>query len=88
MITTIFSDDNQVKRVGQLTGDDTQNLIDMIDEVNPHTISSSKVKSIDVDSNLRILSIRDWIASHRRSAGDVYATYTASVTVRPYFRNR
>lgn len=36
LITTIFSDHNQVKMVEHLSGDDAQAFIDVIDEVSPH----------------------------------------------------
>ena len=42
LITAVFLDDNQVKRVGLFSGDGAQNFIDMIDEVGPHTILRSK----------------------------------------------
>ena len=42
LITAVFLDDDQVKRVEQLSGDDAQTFIDVIDEVSPHTISCSK----------------------------------------------
>jgi anti-sigma factor ChrR (cupin superfamily) len=58
LIATIFSDDNQVKVVGHVTGDDAQTIIDVIDEVGPCTISCSKDKPIDFHSNLHILLIR------------------------------
>ena len=46
LITKMFEDDNQVKVVEQLSGDDAQNFIDMIDKVTPHTILHSKDKLI------------------------------------------
>lgn len=63
LITAIFLDDSQVERVRQISGDDAQNLIDIIDRVSPRTISSPKNKLVDFDSNFHILSIRCWIAS-------------------------
>jgi len=51
LATTIFSDHNQVKTVGQLSGDDAQNFIDVIDDVSPCTISHSMDEAIDFDSN-------------------------------------
>jgi len=42
LITTIFSDNKQVEVVMQLSGDDAQAFINMIEEVSPHAISHSK----------------------------------------------
>ena len=87
LITAIFLDDSQVEKVRQLSGDDAQNLIDIIDGVSPRTISSSKNKLVDFDSNFHIFSIRYWIASHRRSAGGVCAICTRFATNKPCFRD-
>ena len=46
LITKMFLDDNQVKLVEQLSGDDAQNFIVMIDKVSPRTIPHSKDKLI------------------------------------------
>lgn len=35
LVTTIFSDKNQVEKAGRLAGDDAQTFIDAIDEVVP-----------------------------------------------------
>jgi hypothetical protein len=51
LITTIFSDHNQVKVIEDLAGTDAQTFIDIVDEVSPHTISHSKGKLMDLDSN-------------------------------------
>ena len=88
LITAIFLDGSQVERVRQISGDDAQNLIDIIDGVSPRTISSPKNKLVDFDSNFHILSIRCWIASHRRSAGGVCAICTRFTTNKPCFRDR
>jgi hypothetical protein len=40
LITEIFSDHNQVDAVGNLSGDDTQDFIDVIDEASTCTLSS------------------------------------------------
>ena len=37
LVTTIFSDRNQVEMAGNLYGDDAQTFIDMIDEVSART---------------------------------------------------
>ena len=52
LITTIFSDHNQVEMVGELSGSDAQTFVDMIDEVSPHKILRSRNKLIDFDINL------------------------------------
>ena len=87
LITTIFSDDNQVKRVGQLSGDEAQNLIDIINGVSARSISHSR-NEFDFDSNLHILSIRCWIVLYRRSAGGVWVTCTGFVINKPCFLDR
>ena len=42
LITAIFSDNNQIKAVSKLSGDDAQAFIDVIDEVSLHAIPCSK----------------------------------------------
>jgi hypothetical protein len=87
LITTIFSDRNQVNMVGHLSGGDAQTFIDTIDEVSPHKIPRPKDQSIDFGSNIHILSIRRWIASRHRSAGGVCTIYTIFVAAKPCFRD-
>lgn len=50
LITTIFADHVQVEMVGNLSGDDGQAFIDMIDEVSSHKISYPKDVLVDLDS--------------------------------------
>ena len=76
LITTIFSDDNQVETVGQLSGSDAQTFVDTIDEVSLHNLLRSRDKLIDFDTGIHILSIRCWITSHQRPAGGVGTIYT------------
>jgi len=45
LITAIFSDNNQIKAVSKLSGDDAQAFIDVIDEVSLHAIPCSKGRS-------------------------------------------
>jgi len=52
LITTIFLDENQVKMVERLSGDDAQTFIDKIDEVGLRTNSHSNAKLIKFDANL------------------------------------
>jgi hypothetical protein len=47
LIKTIFLDNNQVEMVGNLSGDDAQNFIDVVDEVNACTFSSQRDRSAD-----------------------------------------
>ena len=58
LITTIFSDHSQVEMAGQLSGDNAQTFVDVIDEASLHTISRSKEKATDFSLNLYILLIR------------------------------
>jgi hypothetical protein len=56
LITTIFSDHNPVEKFGDLSGDDAQTLIDMLDEASFHMISHSKGKWINLDLNLHFFN--------------------------------
>jgi hypothetical protein len=58
LITTIFSDPDQVEMVSNLSGGDAQAFVDKIDEASSHTISRSKEEAIDYGSNLHILPNR------------------------------
>ena len=42
LIATVFSDDNEVKMVENLSGDDAQALIDVMDKVCPHILLPPK----------------------------------------------
>ena len=44
LITEIFTDSNQTQMVANLSGDDAQAFVDVIDEVGPYTISYSEDK--------------------------------------------
>ena len=81
----IFSDHTQIDTVGNLSGDDAQNFIDVIDEVSLYMISCPKDKLIEFGSNVLISSIRHRILSRRRSAGGVYALYTTFAAAKPCF---
>jgi hypothetical protein len=85
LITVIFSDHTQIDMVGNLSGDDAQNFIDVIDEVSPYMISCPKDNLIEFGSNVLISSIRHPILSRRRSAGGVYALYTIFAATKPCF---
>jgi len=56
LITTIFSDLDQVEMVEQLSGDYAQSFIDTIDEVSSHTISRLQGRATDFDLNLHIVN--------------------------------
>jgi len=49
LIATIFSDHNQVEMVRQLSGNDAQSFVDMIDEVSPCAFPRSANKSFGLD---------------------------------------
>ena len=46
LITTIFSDRDQIEMVGNLSGDDAQAFVDTIDEVSLCALSSSKNRKL------------------------------------------
>jgi len=75
LIEAIFLGDDRVQ-IESVPREGAQTLIDVIDEVGPYTTPRSKDRLIDLDSNLRILLIRRWGASHQRPAGGAYAFYT------------
>jgi len=83
LATIIFSDDNEVKMVRGLCGDDAQSFIDVIDEVSLHTLSPPRNGSVDSHLNFLTLSVRYWIVSRNRSARGVCALYTGFVVVKP-----
>ena len=82
LITTIFSDHNQVRVVRDLSGDGAQAFIDIIDGVSLCTLLPPK-NSIDFYLNLRTLLARPWIMSRYKSARSVCALYTGFVAARP-----
>jgi hypothetical protein len=85
LITTIFSDHNQVNTVKFLSGDNVRTFIDMVHEVSSRKISRPKDELIGFDSDLHILTIRCWIALHHRSARLVWTIYTIFVITKPCF---
>lgn len=84
-IVTVFLGNGQIEAIEHLSQDDTQILIDVVDEVIPCAISCSKGGLVDFTPNLLISSIRCWMtmAFHQRSAGSVCATCTGFVVVDP-----
>ena len=79
LVATIFSDDDQVKMIGDLSEDNAQTFIDAIYEASPCTVPCSNDRFIDFDLGPSILLIRRWIAFRRRPAGGVNVTYTGFV---------
>ena len=49
LITSIFSDRDEVEVVGRLSGDDAQTFIEAIDKVNSYTIPHSEAENKRVD---------------------------------------
>jgi len=85
LITSIFSDRGEVEAVGQLSGDDAQTFIDIINEVGVCTLLAPKNGQVTPTETPALL-VRYWIASHNRSTGGVCALYTGSVVVKSYFQ--
>jgi hypothetical protein len=56
LITAIFSDNDQVDMVENLSGDDAQNFIDVVDEVSTCTLSPLRDRSIDSHQNLHLVN--------------------------------
>ena len=73
LITTTFSDHNQIEMVRHLSGDDAQAFVDMIDEVSLCVLSSSK--------NCRLTSTQT-SASYRLVPGLYRATDPQEVSAR------
>ena len=87
LITSIFSDRNEVEAVERLSGNDAQAFIDLIDEVSTCTISP-KFLLVDSHQSFPAPPARGWIASNRISAGNVCVQYIGFVVARPCFRAR
>ena len=88
LVTTIFSDDDQVKMIGHISGDDAQTFIDLIYEVSPRKISHLKDRLIGSHSDLHILSLRHWIVFRQRSTGGVSIIYSGFAATSPWFHDR
>ena len=86
LITSIFSDRNEIDVVKHLSGDDAQTFIDAVNEVS-YPLSLTKNGSVDPHQNPRALSVRRWIASHNKSTGRACDFCPAFVAVKPYFPN-
>jgi len=90
LIGKIFSDNDSVTMVENFSRDDTQTLIDVVDEVNPRSIPGSKNRLIDLDSKPRVLLIRCCVKTvfRQRSVGSVCAIYIGFVATTACFRDR
>jgi len=87
LITTIFSDDNQAEMVRNLSGNDAQDFIDVVDEVSLRTLPSPNGGWVDSNSNFRPLSFRCWIVFHHRPARSVCPLCTTFVAAKSWFRD-
>ena len=58
LIVSIFSDHDEVEVIGGLTGEDAQNVIDMVYEVSTHARSPPKDGWVDLRLNSLALSVR------------------------------
>ena len=67
LITTIFSNQDEVEAVRHLSGEDAQMFIDAIYEACSYILSSLKNGSTDFDPNSRVSSIRCLMTSTTRS---------------------
>ena len=86
LITTVFSDHAQIWMVGNLSRDDAQNFIDMVDEVGTAHLHLGS-GSADSCLNLHALSIRYWIVLNPVFAGGACVFYTRFVAAMPCFRD-
>ena len=86
LITSIFSDNNEVEAVEHLSGNDAQAFIDLIDGVSTCIISSG-CRLVDPHQSFLVLSARDWIVSNRISAGSVCAPHIGFVAAKPCFQD-
>ena len=84
LLATIFSDDNQVKMVENLSEHDAQAFIDIIDKVCPTFFHPQRVS---FRSNLHTLSARHWITSPHRPVGSICAFYTIFAAAMPCFHS-
>jgi len=83
LITTIFSDNDRPEVDRNLSRDDYQTVIDIMDEVSLCTFPSPRNGQVDSHLNLRLLLVRLWIVFHHRYAGDVCVFYAGFVVTKP-----
>ena len=84
LITMVFSDPNQVRIAGDLSGDDAQAFVDKIDEassVPAFCLESMLINSVGVP----LLSC--WIVSRNRYTESVCVICTRFVVAKPWFRD-
>jgi len=86
LISSIFTNNDETKVVGHLSGDDAQTFVDVVDEVTPP--HNPMFELTDSNTNLGVLPIRYWIVLHQRSTGSLCVVYAGSVETKPYFRDR
>ena len=87
LITSVFSDRDEIDGAGHLSGDDAQTFIDAVNEVS-YPLLFAKNRSVDPYQNSRALSVRRWIASHNGSKGSVCDFCPGFAAVKPCFLNR
>lgn len=89
LITSIFSDRNEIEAVELLSGNDAQAFIDVVDEVSVHTFLIPKYRlPVYSQDNAFCLSFRFWGTSHNIYTGGVSVIRTEFVVANPCFRNR
>ena len=63
LITNIFSNRDEIEMVRHLCEDDAQAFINVVYEVRPYTLSFPKNRTVDLNSNSCVSSIRRWTTS-------------------------
>lgn len=79
LITIVLSDEDECERVRNISGDDAQAFIDMIDEVS----APFRLQKVGFHSNFHTPSVRYWIGSHNQSAESMCGLYTVFVADKP-----
>ena len=87
LMTSIFSDHNEVKVVEYLSGDNAQTFIDVTYEASLHALSPPKDVPVDSPSTTRVLLVRCWKTFHQLPAGGVCVFYTGCVAAKPCFHD-
>ena len=87
LITTIFSNKDEVEIVRHLCGDDAQSFINAVYEARSYILLFSKNGTVNFDSNAHVSSIRRWITSIVHCERGACAWYARSVAIMPCFQN-
>ena len=88
LITSVFSDRDEIDGVGHLSGDNAQTFIDAVNEVS-YPLLLAKNGSVDPHQNSCTLSVRRCITSHNRSTGGGVCDFCPGfVAAKPCFLNR